>query len=216
MQKNRSKKQLIFEKWDHYENWQKWPPSKAYSLCKMVTLGQTFKIMQKKHAKNVSTRHCSCFVEKRLKKQLKSEKWDLFENWQKWPPSKGYNHNLWKMVTLGHKLKMQKNMLKTFLQQLIFEKWDQFENWQKWQPSKGKMVTLGQKLKMQKKHFKTSSRDIGNSPLSHGGHIILGDQKCCFTTPSLTPMVCGVLRGKTIKSYSGLPGRYGRHVRRAN
>ena len=30
----------------------------------------------------------------------------------KWPPRKGYS--LWKILTLGEKLKVQKNMLKTF------------------------------------------------------------------------------------------------------
>ena len=44
MQKQGSKKQLIFEKWDHFENWQKWPQCKGYSLCKMVSLGQKLKI----------------------------------------------------------------------------------------------------------------------------------------------------------------------------
>ena len=39
-----------------------------------------------------------------------------FENCQKWPPSKGYR--LCKIVTLGQKLKMHKNMLKTFLQHI--------------------------------------------------------------------------------------------------
>ena len=85
----------------------------------------------KKHAKNVSTRHCSCSMQKTArKKQLIFEKREHFENWQKWskgilkkqlnwqkwPPSKGYS--LGKMVTLGQKLKMQKNMLKTFLQDI--------------------------------------------------------------------------------------------------
>ena len=37
-------KQLIFEKWHHFENCQKWPPSKGYSLCKMVTLSQKLKM----------------------------------------------------------------------------------------------------------------------------------------------------------------------------
>ena len=31
MQKTGSKKQLIFEKWDDYENWQKWPLCKGYN-----------------------------------------------------------------------------------------------------------------------------------------------------------------------------------------
>ena len=39
-----------------------------------------------------------------------------FENSQKWPISKAYS--LCKIVTLGQKLKMQKNMLKTFLQHI--------------------------------------------------------------------------------------------------
>ena len=42
--KNGSKKQQIFEKWDHFENWQKWPQCKGYRLCKMVSLGQKLKM----------------------------------------------------------------------------------------------------------------------------------------------------------------------------
>ena len=41
---------------------------------------------------------------------------EKFENSKKWPPTKGYS--LCKIVTLGQKLKMQKNMLKTFLQHI--------------------------------------------------------------------------------------------------
>ena len=37
-------KPLIFEKWDSFENLQKWPQCKAYSLCKMVSLGQKLKM----------------------------------------------------------------------------------------------------------------------------------------------------------------------------
>ena len=44
MQKNCSKKQLIFEKSHHFENWQKGPQCKGYSLCKMVSLGQKLKM----------------------------------------------------------------------------------------------------------------------------------------------------------------------------
>ena len=113
MQKTDRKKQLIFEKWDHFENCQNWPPSKGYSLCKTVTLAQKLK-MQKNYAKNVSTTHCGCSMQKRVRqKQLKVEKWDHLENSQKWPPSKGYS--LCKIVTLSQTLKMHKNMLKTFL-----------------------------------------------------------------------------------------------------
>ena len=42
--KNGSKKELIFEKREHFENWQKWPQCKGYSLCKVVSLAQKLKI----------------------------------------------------------------------------------------------------------------------------------------------------------------------------
>ena len=42
--KNGSKKQLIFEKWDHFEHWPKWPQCKGYSLCKMLSLAQKLKM----------------------------------------------------------------------------------------------------------------------------------------------------------------------------
>ena len=44
MQKTAPKKKLIFEKWDHFKNWQKWPQCKGYSLCKMVSLSQKLKM----------------------------------------------------------------------------------------------------------------------------------------------------------------------------
>ena len=40
MQKNGSKKHLIFEKWDENENGKKRPLCMGYSLCKMVSFGQ--------------------------------------------------------------------------------------------------------------------------------------------------------------------------------
>ena len=61
------------------------------------------------------------------------------------------------------------------------------------------------------------NNNVPNSPLSHGGHIVLGDQKnLCFTTPSLTPMVCTTRLGVVKQSFSGLPGQYDRHVTREN
>ena len=42
--KNGSKKQLIFEKLEHFENGQKWPQCKSYSPCKILTLGQKIKL----------------------------------------------------------------------------------------------------------------------------------------------------------------------------
>ena len=55
---------------------------------------------------------------KRLEKTANTRKMRalIFENGQKWPPSKGYSPC--KIVTLGQKLKMQNNMLKTFLQHI--------------------------------------------------------------------------------------------------
>ena len=41
--KNHSKKHQIFDKWDHFENR---PSCKGYSLCKMVSLGQKFKMLK--------------------------------------------------------------------------------------------------------------------------------------------------------------------------
>ena len=78
--KNGSKKQLIFEKWDHFENWQKWLLCKG--LCKMVSLGQKLKMPKTcdkrlyKHIRLVLCKNGS-------KKHLIFEKWDHFENWQK-------------------------------------------------------------------------------------------------------------------------------------
>ena len=72
------------------ENGQKWPPSKGYSLFKIVTLGQKLIFYAKKGI---------------------SQKLEHFENIQKWPRSKGYS--LCKIIILGQKLGIE-NMLKTF------------------------------------------------------------------------------------------------------
>ena len=55
MEKKRLQKKtnkLIFEKWQHFENCQKWPPSKGYSFCKILTLDQKLK-MQKNMLKTI-------------------------------------------------------------------------------------------------------------------------------------------------------------------
>ena len=104
--KNGSKKQLIFEKWEHFENCQKWPPSKGYSVCKIPTLGEKLK-MQKKHTKNVSITHCAS------KNGSQSKNETILKIAKTWPPSKGYN--LGKFLTLGQKWKIQ---IKTFLQHI--------------------------------------------------------------------------------------------------
>ena len=66
--KDGSKKQLIFEKWEHFENCLKWPPSKGYRLCKIVTLGQKLKMhenMLKTFLQHIAVVLC----EKRLEKK---------------------------------------------------------------------------------------------------------------------------------------------------
>ena len=51
---------------------------------------------------------------KRHEKTANITKMRAFSKLQNWPPSKGYS--LCKILALGQKLQMQKNMLKTFLQ----------------------------------------------------------------------------------------------------
>ena len=85
----------------------------------------------------------------RFEKYLIFEKSEHFENGQSWPRCKGYS--LWKMVSLGQKLKNAKKVRKTILlphwscgvqkngseKPLIFEKSEHFENGQNWSRRKG-------------------------------------------------------------------------------
>ena len=106
--KNRWKKHQIFQKWDHLKNR---PSCKVYGLCKMVSLGKKFKgpkTCEKRFYKHVRVVLCKKPLQK--KKQI-LEKYDHFENR---PSCKGYR--LCKMVSLGSKLKMAKNIWKTILQ----------------------------------------------------------------------------------------------------
>ena len=66
MQKT-AKKKIIFQKWDHFKNCQKWPSSKGYSLCKIVTLGQNLK-MQKTLLKPFLKHIIDVLCKKRLEK----------------------------------------------------------------------------------------------------------------------------------------------------
>ena len=114
MKKRASKKHLVFEKWDRFENCQKWQPNKGHRLCKIVTLGQKMKVhknMLKTFLQHIPVILCN----KDSKKQLIFDKWEHFENCQRWPPRKGYR--LCEIVTLGKK-KMHQNILRTFVQQI--------------------------------------------------------------------------------------------------
>ena len=70
---------------------------------------------------------------------------------------------------------------------------------------------------LQTVYKQTAVRDYSNSPLSHGGHIVPGDQKSfCFTTLSLAPTVLTARLCVVKQSFFGLPGQYGRRVTKAN
>ena len=147
---------------------QKWPPSKGYRLCKIVTLAQ--KLQMHKNMLKTFLQHIAVVLcKKRLEKTANIAKMRAF--W-KWPPSKGYR--LCKIVTLAQKLQMHKNMLKTFLQHIAVvlckKRLEKTANiakmrafW-KWPPSKGyrlcKIVTLAQKLQMHKNMLKTFLQHI--------------------------------------------------------
>ena len=62
------KKNLIFEKRDHFENSQKWPPGKRYSPCKIVTLGQKLK-MQKNMLKTFPQHIAVVLCQKKAQKK---------------------------------------------------------------------------------------------------------------------------------------------------
>ena len=103
--KNRPKKLLILEKWEHFENGQNWPGRKGYSLCKMVSLAENFK-MPKRCEKRLYKHIKVVVCKKRSKKYLIFENWAHFKNGQNWARRKGYS--LCKMVSLAQKLKMAK------------------------------------------------------------------------------------------------------------
>ena len=74
------------------------------------SLGQSLKF-EKRCEKRIFNHITGFLCKKRLRKHQIFEKWDDFE---KRPSCKGYS--LWKIVSLGQKLKLKKNMPKTILQ----------------------------------------------------------------------------------------------------
>ena len=86
-------------------------PCKGYSLYKIVSLGQKLKLR-----KMILKQHQCCSVQKTARKKSQIlEKSDDFENWpsgKSYSPRKGYS--LFKMVSLGQKLKMPKTCEKRF------------------------------------------------------------------------------------------------------
>ena len=102
---NGSKKQLIFEKSDNFENGQKWPQSKGYSPCKILTLGQKIKFLKlrEKHLyKHIRVVLCKTLSQKTANIQ----KMRAFSKWPKMATHKGYRPC--KILTLGQKIKLLK------------------------------------------------------------------------------------------------------------
>ena len=109
--KKRLEKTANIRKMRAFWEWPKWPQCKGSIPCKILILGH--KINCLKHAKNVSTNTFQLFYAKKgSKKQLIFEKWEHFENGQKWPQCKGYSPC--KILTLGHKIKLPKICEKRF------------------------------------------------------------------------------------------------------
>ena len=103
--KNRSKKDQILEKWEHFENR---PSCKGYSPCKILTLAQKLKFQ--KTCQNPFHKSFRVFLYKnRAKKDEIFEKWEHFENR---PSCKGYSPC--KILTLAQKLKFQKRYQNPF------------------------------------------------------------------------------------------------------
>ena len=113
LRKKQLKKQLIFEKWEHFENGRKWPQCKDYSPCKILSLAQ--KIKFPKTCKNISTNTLELFYAKNgSNKHLILQNWKNFENGQKWPQCKG--DSPCKILTLAQKIKLPKTCEKTSVQ----------------------------------------------------------------------------------------------------
>ena len=175
--KNCSKKHLIFDNWELFENGQNWPRRngyslckiislgrKGYSLCKMVISGQKLKMpkrCEKRFYEHIRVRVCK----KPLQNAPNIRQMRAF--W-KWPKHKGCR--LCKMVISSQKLKMPKRCAKKIYEHIrvvlckqplqntpniremtAFLKWPTFASTQRQVFYLWKMVSLGQKLKMPKR-----------------------------------------------------------------
>ena len=106
MQKRAPKKQLIFEKWEHFENGQKWPQCKGCSPCKILSLAQ--KIILPKTCEKCLYKHITVVLcKKQLQKTTNIRKMRAF---CKWPQCKGYSPC--KIINLGQEIKLPKTCQK--------------------------------------------------------------------------------------------------------
>ena len=108
--KNGSRKQLIYEKWDHFENWQKWPQCKSYSLCKVVSLGQ--KLKKLKTCDKRLYKHISLVLSKK-RLQKGANIWEMRPFWKL--AKTATMQWLWLLQSgqFGSKIKISKSMRKT-------------------------------------------------------------------------------------------------------
>ena len=120
MQKTARKKQLIFVKWEHFKNGQKWPQCKCYSPCKILSLGHKIKLAktcQKRFYKHIKILLCK----KRLEKRTHIRNMRAFWKWLKVPQCKGYSSC--KILNLGQKIKLPKACQKRFKKQIKIFLW---------------------------------------------------------------------------------------------
>ena len=103
--KKRSKKHLILEKRDHFQNGQNWPRCMSYSPCKMVSFCQKFQTL-KRYEKRLRDHFKKVQSKNRSKKHLILDKREHFQNGQNWPRCMGYSPC--KIVSLGENLKAAK------------------------------------------------------------------------------------------------------------
>ena len=109
--KKRLQKTLYIWEMRGFWKLEKWPQCKGYSLSKMVSLGQ--KINLPKTCKKRFYEHITeVLSKKRLQKTLYIREMRRFWKLEKWPQCKGYS--LWKMVSLGQKIKLPKTCKKRF------------------------------------------------------------------------------------------------------
>ena len=107
VQKKRWKKHQIFDKWDHFENQQS---CKAYSLCKLVTLGQKLKFQTA--CKNLFYKRFTVILcKKPVEKTPNTREMRLF-----WKSAIMQTYSLCKIVALGKKWKFQNTCQNLFLQ----------------------------------------------------------------------------------------------------
>ena len=90
---------------ERFRKLEKWPLCKGYSLSIKPSLAQTLKL-PKTCVKQLKKHITAVLFKTRSKKHLIFEKWDDFENRQKWPLCKRYS--LWKMVGLRQNKKLLK------------------------------------------------------------------------------------------------------------